>query len=354
MTLRVKEALDLPAMSDIKLAGGHEGVDNIIRWVHIGDTVDMAKWLHGGELLLTCAHGIKNHRLLQLRYLKELAQIDISAVGIEVGYYFDQIPEAMCSLADSLKLPLLEIPHGIPFVDLTEVILDEIFSSSRNSTRGSDLSYSLIGERDLFEDVKWGYRKKALDEMIRILDYLEEVENSKHELIELIIFISRGAIEGGGDPEACLELKDRTMQKLSGMDSFSEKRELVRNTLQEFLDLVIERHKSKKYSLVMRVKKILQKDYQENLALDEIAERVHLSSSYLSKIFKEETGMTVIEYLTQIRIKKGKDLLSKDKFSLNEIASRIGFYDASYFSRVFKKKEGKTPGQFKREVLQEK
>ena len=74
---------------------------------------------------------------------------------------------------------------------------------------------------------------------------------------------------------------------------------------------------------------------------------VNISPYYFSKLFKEATGENFIEYLTNIRIDKAKELLEKSDLSMKEICAMCGYSDPNYFSRTFKKNVGLTPTEYK-------
>ncbi len=93
---------------------------------------------------------------------------------------------------------------------------------------------------------------------------------------------------------------------------------------------------------VMKAILILQTRWQEDLSLPMVAKELFLAPSYLSRIFKQETGKTFKEYLTEIRMKEAHQLLQED-ITVNEVAHRVGYHDASYFTRVYKKHFGYTP-----------
>lgn len=347
MSVTVKEALEIPLFRRVRVVGGERSIENVIRWVHIGEAVDMARWLHGEELLLSCAHGIRDDYSLQRTFLIELSSVPVAAVGIEVGYYFEEIPESMCSLADELNLPLLEIPHGIPFIDLTEVLLDQIFRGSQYQEDLSSLSFQR--EYRVLELVKWGQRERALSLLESILKEVdEETGNQKKSyFFEILLFFSRAAMDGGGDRDLCLDCRERYLQELALANDGEEKKRILKEALLQFTLLVNKRLNTRRLLLVDRVRRYLHSHYSSKLTLETIADRVSLSTSYLSKLFKEEMGQTVIEYLTSIRIKKAREFLMEEDLSLEEVASKAGFSDASYLSRVFKREEGVTPGQFK-------
>jgi len=98
--------------------------------------------------------------------------------------------------------------------------------------------------------------------------------------------------------------------------------------------------------LVEKVMVIMDENYMEEISLDSCADHVNLNPAVLSKVFKEYTGVNFIDYLTDIRLKKAKELLAETDMKIADIAELIG-YKHSYFNRLFKKHEGYTPGQYR-------
>ena len=90
--------------------------------------------------------------------------------------------------------------------------------------------------------------------------------------------------------------------------------------------------------------------YYADLSLSSLAGLCSVSSSYLSALFKKETGMTVTDYIHYTRIRQALFLLNASGLSVGEIASRCGFSDANYFTRTFKKLQGKTPKSYRRDM----
>lgn len=87
--------------------------------------------------------------------------------------------------------------------------------------------------------------------------------------------------------------------------------------------------------------------YNENLTLKNISDKVYLSPSYFSKLFKEEMKMTFVEYLSWIRVQKAKNLLRMTSLPIDVIANNTGFANSSYFATTFKKIEEKTPTRYR-------
>jgi len=85
----------------------------------------------------------------------------------------------------------------------------------------------------------------------------------------------------------------------------------------------------------------------EYVTLEDCAKRFHFSQRYLGRLVKKETGCTFPQYVTRIRIQNAKNLILQNNLSIEEIASKLGFYDSSYFIRVFKKEMGCTPSDYR-------
>ncbi|MFB4165486.1 helix-turn-helix domain-containing protein [Alteribacillus sp. JSM 102045] len=91
----------------------------------------------------------------------------------------------------------------------------------------------------------------------------------------------------------------------------------------------------------------IQLNYHRPITLQEVSDMVYLSPSHFSRMFKDETKTTFIEYLTEIRIEKSKHFLKFTSLPIEVIAHNIGFSSAGYFSTTFKRLEGKTPREYR-------
>lgn len=101
--------------------------------------------------------------------------------------------------------------------------------------------------------------------------------------------------------------------------------------------------------LVFRVKQYIDQNYAGELSLEGLADYVHLSASYLSKLFKREVGQNISGYIQQVRIERAKVLLRTTAMKTYEIAEAVGIPDPVYFSKLFKKATGQKPKDFRSE-----
>ena len=103
--------------------------------------------------------------------------------------------------------------------------------------------------------------------------------------------------------------------------------------------------------VIIGITRYLQEHLEEEVSLSVLAEEFHLNPQYISQLFKNEIGVGFLAYLTNIRMEKAKKLLLSTSFPIAEIAQKTGYGDYRVFTKVFKKAEGITPSQYRREFL---
>ena len=101
------------------------------------------------------------------------------------------------------------------------------------------------------------------------------------------------------------------------------------------------------------ITRYLQEHLAEEISLSILAEEFHLSAQYISQLFKSEIGVGFLAYLTSIRMEQAKKLLLSTPLSIAEVSERSGYGDYRVFTKVFKKSEGITPSQYRRDFLED-
>ena len=103
--------------------------------------------------------------------------------------------------------------------------------------------------------------------------------------------------------------------------------------------------------MIQQARNYIDRHYMDpNISLNEVAAQVNLSPSHFSMVFSQETSQTFKEYLTEVRIRKAKELLRMTNAKSYEIAYQVGYNDPHYFSYVFRKNTGLSPTEFRRPV----
>lgn len=106
-----------------------------------------------------------------------------------------------------------------------------------------------------------------------------------------------------------------------------------------------------KSSVIKEVRTYVEQNYwREEFSLQEAADAVNLSVQYLSKLFRKEMGVTFVDYLTSVRIRKSIDLFQNEELKIYEIAERVGYATQHYFSNVFKKNLGVSPAEYRKRM----
>lgn len=122
------------------------------------------------------------------------------------------------------------------------------------------------------------------------------------------------------------------------------------DTEEEVEDAPEESENSQTALVMAHVRRYLEDNYMFDLSLDSVGEILHISPAYLSAQFKKYQKMNFLDCLTELRINAAKELLADPFRSSAEVASMVGYEDASYFARAFKKRTGMTPTQYRRQA----
>jgi len=215
--------------------------------------------------------------------------------------------------------------------------------------------YPIDKEQELLSRVKLGDRtgaKKILNELLGDIFYRAagSMDLIKARILELVIVISRAAVEGGASLERLLGLNYNFISELSQMTNLDEICHWVVKVLDMFMDTVYETRKVRNARSLGEALKYIRENYQSDLTLEDVAQKICMSPYYLSHLFREELNITFVEYLTMVRMEEAKRLLKDTSQSIVAIAFQVGYEDASYFSKVFKKYVGISPAQYRKNL----
>jgi two-component system, response regulator YesN len=117
------------------------------------------------------------------------------------------------------------------------------------------------------------------------------------------------------------------------------------------INLCVEETAGGNKRVVELVKEIIRKEYAKELNLEELSQKVFLNPKYLSRIFKNETGINITDYLIYVRIEKAKQMMKDNQeIKIYEVANHIGYADSVFFNKIFKRLVGITPLEFKNKI----
>lgn len=217
---------------------------------------------------------------------------------------------------------------------------------------GTEWHYPLESERELMGKVKIGDRTGAKEILNSILGTIlfktiGELGILKARLLELLSILSRSAVEGGVNIDVMLEKNLTYLSKVMQINNQEDLCAWISTALNEFIELVYSSQDAKKVSQIRPAINYIDANYNKPIILADVAKASHLSISRLAHIFKEQMGITIIDYLTSVRIERAKQLLIATDQNCTEICFQVGYNNQSYFTRTFKGLVGMTPRQFK-------
>lgn len=175
----------------------------------------------------------------------------------------------------------------------------------------------------------------------------DNLDAIKIRAMELTVMISRAAIDAGADMNSVYLLNSEYINEFLKLETIDEVCFALTDILNKFTEEVFKPKQVKHVDLLSKAISYINTNYMHKISLDDVADHIYLSPSYLCKIFKEEMKMNFSTYLNNVRIEKGKILLLSEQLSITEIAILVGFCDQSYFNKVFKKVTGLTPKKYR-------
>jgi two-component system response regulator YesN len=217
---------------------------------------------------------------------------------------------------------------------------------------GAQWQYPLEGERALIQKVKIGDRTGAKEILNSILGTIlfkdiGDLGILKVRLLELLIVLSRSAVEGGVEVHTMLEKNLAYVNRVMQIGTQEDLCAWISTALNEFIELVYSSQDARKVTQIRPAIGYIDAHYDQPITLAGIARASHLSVSRLAHVFKEQMGVTPIDYVTGVRIERAKELLLGTDQSCTEISFQAGYSNPSYFTRTFKSLVGVTPRQFR-------
>ena len=175
-----------------------------------------------------------------------------------------------------------------------------------------------------------------------------ELRNSKNMFIAGITLFTRAAIEGGVPEETAYALSDGYIQTVEECTSKSSIEKLSQKAALRFAQEVQKsgmRHYSREIEAAV---KYIHLHLHVPVTLEETAEAAGISASYLSRLFKKETGMLFVDYIQKERIEAACNMLKFSDRKIGEISDYLSFGSLNYFSRIFAKRMGMSPKEYRK------
>lgn len=212
--------------------------------------------------------------------------------------------------------------------------------------------FYLYEEPGLLAAMRRGDRKEATRIINHILVHIysagqERSDLLKGLLLELIIMLSRAAVEAGAAQSEVLDMNFHCIQELAVIEDDEQLARWLRGALERLFAAVERGEDFTPSLLVTKALRFLRDNLHREITRDETAQHAGVSPSHFSRLLRERTGRSFTDLLRKCRVERAAELLQKTEQSLADIAFQCGFCDQSYFTHVFQQIKEMTPGQFR-------
>jgi len=212
-----------------------------------------------------------------------------------------------------------------------------------------------LKERAVLSCIKGGTTrdiKETLDSIFEeIISSQVSFEDCQIYLLEVLVTILKATKDLNLDMSDIMGNKHNLFAELYHFSDIREIKEWFMEICTKVASRVSNDKKSASKLLVEKAKKYIQNHYHESdITINKVCKCLYISPAYFSSIFKKETKMTFMNYLLNVRMNAAKELLRIPDMKTNEIARKIGYSDANYFSYCFKKKFGISPTEYRNSI----
>jgi two-component system response regulator YesN len=208
-------------------------------------------------------------------------------------------------------------------------------------------------EKELIDLIKFGDQKKAkalLDELLgtALFRSHEHIGILKARVLEIIFIIARAAVEAGANLEEILGFNYQCIQNLSKDNSQETLYYFLIKAFEQLFEIIYQNRNIQHTRIFTRAKEYIWTNYSKDMTLNNLAKAVGISPYYLSHLFRKEMGISFLGYLTSVRLSIAKNLLINTTMTVMDICLEVGYQDPSHFAKMFKKKEGVHPTEYRK------
>ena len=214
-------------------------------------------------------------------------------------------------------------------------------------------SFTFNHIEDQLDKIEYSIKINDTEALKKTLEYIFSfarfgnigLDDFKTLLLKMLISVNKIYIDNTENNGIDFDL----FNKIFKMNNISEIQEFYFETYKSLAKEIEKERNSEEQRYIIDAKKYIDDNYSDStLTLDSISTRLFLSSGYFSRLFKKSTGLTFIDYLTEIRMQQAKKLLTGSNMKVYEISVKVGYDDPNYFSYNFKKHVGVTPSVYRK------
>jgi len=271
-----------------------------------------------------------------------------------------QATHRLFELAESISTPNLNLLRHIQSIQKQQAkIAEEIHKYKSVGEVENKRLLNLISydtEKELIRRVRLGDRRGAKEILNKLLGIVLlkdpiRVDLLKAHILELVVVLTRVAVEEGGNLEDILGMKYNFVVELYNIQKQEEICYWIVRVLDRIIDNIYTTRNDYNYEILEKALRYIDEHSSLPLTLEDVANHVALSPYHFAHLIKKELGFTFVDYLTRVRIEKAKRLLRQSDQNITQIAFEVGYPDQSYFTKVFKRIEETTPKLYRQSFM---
>lgn len=320
------------------------------------------------QVIYTCIRGSGGYLLSGPVSLETFGEVELRRYYREYGLHSGagrQIPTVPLSLVIAVAQMMAMEFTGTGYTEEDLIRVNHLDGTSRDRIEQEQILFEIREdeqeqyhhtyqeERKLLECIKEGMTAEAVR-------YSEEMDigmgrlgrkDMTHWINAAVVAVTlgaRAAIEGGISPAEAYKLSDFYIQKTEECRKVSELLALRNRAVADLSERVRKKKEGKKHSnYIDKCKDYVSRHYKEKIYLQDMADSLGLSSTYLSRLFSRETGMRLQDYINLFRVERAANLLVYSEESISYIAEYVNFPSQSYFGKMFRKYKHMTPKDYR-------
>ncbi|MDR2296104.1 MAG: AraC family transcriptional regulator [Clostridiales Family XIII bacterium] len=333
----------------------------------------------GGRFIFYCPRGF----VFFVSPLIRSGRPDVFILGgpVLMSEYDDYIEfDVAKRVADFDRKKLLKILSRVPVVNVRtatalseQLFVNALHLSDGDSPSAADADASLrlqeymrsvVGTKDRDDDYQTKQERKLIKALAQhdeyparallnsIIGHILFHSGKNLELVRgrvlqfTVLLLQTAAKRPGVDMDYIFGRNSAALSEIDNLETIDSIVDWLNDLISRFSEYIF--NNDNHSDVIRRAIAFMKSNYRREINLEEMAHAAYISPSYLSKIFKQETGYTINNYLSKIRIDESKKLMADKSLNLLTICGMVGFEDQSYFSKVFKKQEGLSPAQYRK------
>ncbi|ANE45670.1 hypothetical protein SY83_04430 [Paenibacillus swuensis] len=220
----------------------------------------------------------------------------------------------------------------------------------------ADVTVSLEGiTARLGDAIRNGDEQLTIQHLAEHFQVLHELLMDKHwvcsHAYQLLLGVYGELFSSDGELPFLLGSRTSLWGQISKSTTALELQSLLTDRFKAMIRHLLLRDRDRYTQVVNQVKQFVEDNLGRPLTLNDLAQQVYLSPNYLRSVFKEKTGVTLHDFITDTKMRKATELLKDHSLKIHEISNRIGYENVSYFCSLFQRHKGTTPNEYRKKLL---